>query len=261
MSGFSAEWLALREPADTAARSSALAAFVAPNAGRAFQGRLLDLGGGTGANIRYLASRLPSPQMWTLIDDDQALLAKAPPHVLTHRADLNRVLDDGELFEGSALLTASALLDLVSERWLAKLVLRCKATAAAALFALNYDGRIACSPEDPEDEDIRKLVNQHQRTDKGFGPALGPDSGARAIALLSAAGYTTRQERSDWKLTSDMRALQRELVTGWAGAASDIAPAKTPAITAWRTRRLAHIDAGRSRIVVGHLDVAGIRRA
>lgn len=252
MSGFSAEWLALREPADAAARSSALAGFVAR------PGRLLDLGGGTGSNIRYLAPLLPAPQVWTLVDDDSALMAKAPPDVLTHRADLNRVLDDHELFEGCALVTASALLDLVSERWLAKLVLRSKAEGAAMLFALNYDGRIVCSPEDPEDALVWKLVNEHQKRDKGFGPALGPDAGARAVQLMTAAGYTVRQQRTDWKLTADMRPMHLELINGWAAAASEIAPASAESIAAWRERRIAHVDAGRCRIVVGHVDVAAV---
>jgi hypothetical protein len=255
MSGFSAEWLALREPADIAARSHALAKFVARS------GRMLDLGGGTGANIRYLSSRLPSPQFWTIVDDDQALLSRAPLNATSVLTDLNRALDDLELFDGCALVSASALLDLVSEQWLQKLVTRCEAAGAAVLFALSYDGRIVCSPEDPEDEGVRRLANEHQKREKGIGAALGPEAGARAVALLNAAGYTTRQETSDWKLTSDMRSLQIELIKGWASAAAEIAPGSASAIDDWRSRRLQHVADGRSRIVVGHLDVAGILRA
>jgi hypothetical protein len=257
MSGFSAEWLALREPADVAARSADLAAFVS----RRCEGRLLDLGGGTGANIRYLAAKLPSPQHWTLVDDDSALLARVPAFVTRHRANLTDVVDEGELFDGCSLVTASALLDLVSDTWLAKLVLRCRAAGANVLFALSYDGRLVCSPEDQEDEDIRRLVNEHQKADKGFGPALGPAAGARTAALLSATGYVVKQETSDWKLLPSARELQRELVNGWAAAAAAIAPSRKSAIENWRVRRIGHIDAGRSRIVVGHVDVAGICRA
>jgi len=257
MSGFSAEWLALREPADAAARSSALASFVLGGPERAAL-RILDLGGGTGANIRYLSSRVPSPQHWTLVDDDADLLAHVPAGVTRRRMDLKAVVEDDELFQDCALVTASALLDLVSEQWLATLVLRCRAADASVLFALSYDGRIDCSPHEPDDEDVRRLVNAHQKTDKGFGPALGADAAARAEALLSAAGYTTKQERSDWDLPPAARDLQRQLVEGWAGAASAIAPARAVAVADWRARRLAHLDAGRSRIVVGHTDVAGV---
>jgi len=261
MSGFSAAWLALREPADAAARSSALVDFIArASVGRPFQGRLIDLGGGTGANIRYLAPKLPAPQLWTIIDNDASLLDRAPAHVTRHQADLNTVVDE-QLFSGSSLVTASALLDLVSERWLARLIARCNAAGASVLFALSYDGRISCSPEEPEDEDVRQLVNLHQKGDKGFGPALGPDAAARAVQLLVEAGYTTRQEQSDWTLTAESRMLQRELLSGWADAASAIAPDRKTAIAGWRRRRLAHVDAGQSRILVGHVDVAGILRA
>jgi hypothetical protein len=255
MSGFTAEWLALREPADAAARSSSLAKFIARS------GRMLDLGGGTGANIRYLSGRLPSPQFWTLVDDDPALLSRAPANATSVRTDLNHALDDVELFDGCSLVTASALLDLVSEQWLVKLVDRCRTADAAVLFALSYDGRIECTPRELEDEDVRRLVNAHQKHDKGLGPALGPDAASRAVALLASAGYTTRQDESAWKLTSDMRLLQVELIRGWAGAAAEMAPDREAAIGDWRARRLAHVNEGQSRIVVGHLDVAGILRA
>ena len=245
MSGFSADWLTLREPADAAARSRALVSYVSRS------GRFLDLGGGTGANVRYLTPLLPSPQQWTLVDNDPQLLARVAPNVDTRCLDLTAVVHDDGVFDGRALVTASALLDLVSETWLAALVLRCRAAHASVLFALSYDGRIECSPAEPEDEEVRRLVNAHQTTDKGFGPALGPDASTRAVARLSAAGYDVKQERSDWVLEPGSQALQRELIRGWAEASG-------PSVTAWRDRRLAHVAAGRSRIVVGHVDVAGV---
>lgn len=253
MSGFSAEWLALREPADVAARSAPVLAFV----GRPFQGRLLDLGGGTGANIRYLSSRLPAPQHWTIVDDDDDLLAHAPVEVVRRRGDLNDALEDDELFRGCELVTASALLDLVSERWLSRLVDKCRQAGASVLFALTYDGRASCAPAELEDDEVTWLVNEHQRGDKGFGAALGPAASSRAVELLTAAGYEVKQDQSDWHLGPADADLQRRLIDGWAQAASVIKSVRAAAFADWRTRRLAHVDAGRSRIVVGHVDVAG----
>jgi hypothetical protein len=264
MSGFSADWLSLREPADAAARSESLTAFVDRSGVRGPERaalRALDLGGGTGANIRYLSPRLRGPQQWTIVDNDAALLERAPAHAKRRHVDLNAAVDDAQLFDGSSLVTASALLDLVSAQWLEKLVERSRAAGADVLFALTYDGRIVCSPEESEDANIRRLVNVHQTRDKGFGPALGPDAARRVIELLTAAGYTTKQEQSDWNLKADAVALQRELISGWADAASDVAPEKKTSIDGWRARRLAHLDAGRSHIVVGHVDVAGVFRA
>jgi hypothetical protein len=262
MSGFTAQWLALREAADAAARSERLVSFLLGNLARDAERVALrtglDLGGGTGSNIRYLSSRLPTPQRWVIVDDDPALLAQAPAGVTTRILDLNAAVRDGGLFSGCSLVTSSALLDLVSESWLAELIAQCRAAESAVLFALSYDGRIVCSPSEPEDEEIRRLVNAHQKTDKGFGPALGPDAAARTIALLTSAGYDTKQDNSDWKLGPEMKDLQRELIAAWAAAGMEIAPAQAKAIDEWRSRRLAHVDSGRSRLVVGHADVAGV---
>ena len=255
MSGFTAEWLALREPADAEARSSRLVSFVSR------LGRVLDLGGGTGSNIRYLSPRLPAPQRWTLVDDDRALLARAPEGVTTIHADLNVVVDDDTFFRGCALVTASALLDLVSDGWLQRLVRRCRAADAAVLFALTYDGRMECTPPEPEDDEVRRLVNEHQKRDKGFGPALGPDAPSRVVDLLSAAQYQLRYEASDWHLGEASPQLQQQLIDGWASAASEIAPDRRERLDDWRRRRHAHVNSSRSRLLVGHVDVAGIRRA
>ncbi len=258
MSGFSHEWLSLREGADAAARSRSLVSFVAP---AVRLGRLLDLGGGTGSNIRYLAPQLSMPQRWTIVDDDDALVAAAPEGVRRHVADLNDAVEDEALFDGCDLVTASALLDLVADRWLERLVSRCRAAGSAVLFALSYDGRVSCDPAESDDDEVRRLFDEHQTMDKGLGPALGPAAGARAVERLARAGYDVRHERSDWRLGARDAELQRQLVNGWARAAADVAPGRAEAIAAWRRRRVAHIDSGRSRIVVGHVDVAGVLRA
>jgi hypothetical protein len=103
-------------------------------------------------------------------------------------------------------------------------------------------------------------VNTHQRTDKGFGPALGPDAAAAAERAWAARGYVVRRERSDWVLPPESAALQRQLVDGWAAAAADMDAANAPAIDEWRRRRLAHISAGRSTIIVGHEDFGAWQR-
>ena len=262
MSGFSADWLALREPADQAARSAEVAAGVLDRLRGRAPVRIVDLGSGTGSNARYLAPLLPA-QHWRLVDNDPALLdvarSSVSAEVETHVADL-RVLD-ASLFDGRDLVTASALLDLVSESWLAGFVQHCRVAGAAVLVVLNYDGRIECEPRDEDDEVVRRLVNLHQRTDKGFGPALGPDSGRRAESLLSQAGYSVHRATSDWVLGPEQAELQRQLIAGWAGAAIEMSASEAVRIRAWEGRRLAHVTAGDSRLVVGHDDVGGVIHA
>jgi hypothetical protein len=303
MSGFSAEWLALREPADHAARSAELTGAVLNALPREGPQRILDLAAGTGSNLRYLTgffagpargpaptvSRLPAPlvgadpcvppsqgsgearqsaerdggrPLWLLVDHDPSLLAHVPkaPDVHTRCVDLS-TLDDRGIFDGRTLVTASALLDLVSEAWLRTLAVRCAQAGAAVLFALSYDGRIVCAPPDPEDAEIVSLVNRHQHTDKGFGPALGPDAIDAAARCFEALGYRVQRARSDWTLPPESRELQRQLIDGWAQAAADIAPGRGAVVDAWRGRRLAHVMAGSSAIVVGHQDIAAILEA
>lgn len=262
MSGFSADWLALREPADAAARSAGVARFVIDALPHRDPTRIADFGCGTGSNVRYLSRVVPQQQDWRLVDNDSALLDVARSSVVvpveTQVADLQDLSD--VLFAGRDLITASALLDLVSEAWLSRFVQHCRSAGAAVLVVLNYDGRIECSPHDPDDELARGRVNLHQRTDKGFGLALGPDSGRRAEALLSEAGYSVRREKSDWVLHPDQADLQRQLIAGWADAAIGMSAPDAVRIRAWEDRRLAHVDAGDSRLVVGHDDVGAVIR-
>ena len=271
MSDSLSSWLALREPADTAARSVALtrALVAALPGGNVFRPlRILDLGAGTGSNVRYLAGYLPLRQDWLLVDQDASLLKEAPArmfswgaakrllfHIHTRRMNLGAL--DPEIFFGRDLVTASALLDLVSETWLRSVAGLCRAGGAAALFALTYNGRSHCSPAEPEDEAIRELMNRHQKTsDKGFGQAAGPGAVDCAERCFAEAGYHVRREASDWVLPPDARDLQRQLIDGWAEAVIEIAPERSAMIGDWLARRLAHVAANRSRVIVGHEDLA-----
>src|SRR5207244_2877455 len=123
-----AAWLALREPFDAAARSAALTQAMVASLPRGRTLRILDLATGTGANVRFLAPRLPAPQQWLLVDADPDLLAEIPSRT-SALADVQievrqmnlGPLDQPDIFTGRDFVTASALLDLVSEQWLTRL--------------------------------------------------------------------------------------------------------------------------------------------
>jgi hypothetical protein len=269
VSGFTAEWLRLREPADAAARDSSLVLAQARP-----QIAVVDLGAGTGANLRYTAPRLGGSQTWTLVDHDPALLAAGTAAaaewaaacdqesrelkvaVAWRELDLARNLAALELPRG-ALVTSSALLDLVSASWLDELAQRCAAVEAPVLFALIYDGRTACEPAELEDSEVLALFNRHQLGDKSFGPALGPAAARATQQAFEKVGYRVETRASDWRLEPGDAALQRSLVDGWLGAALEIAPHRATALRDWHRRRLEHVERGRSRIMVGHADVSG----
>ncbi|MEQ9334231.1 methyltransferase domain-containing protein [Thalassobaculum sp.] len=251
---FSETWLTLRAGFDAAARSRALEDRLANWAttrtlatGRPLA--VVDLGAGSGNNRRHLAPRLPAGQAWTLVDADGALLAAAArndPAVAVRQADLAAELE-AALPDGTDLVTASALIDLVSAEWLQRLVARVEALGAALLVVLTYDGRTAWQPADPLDSRVLELVNRHQRSDKGFGPALGPDAGP---ALARLCGGRLVQASSDWAIGPGDDAMRAALVEGWAAAAIELSPGEAGGIAAWRDRSIGRA----ARLTVGHLD-------
>ena len=294
MSGFSAAWLHLREPFDHAAREKASEALDLPGRLARWRQRspgealaVVDLACGHGANLRALAPSLGGAQHWRLVDHDPALLAAVPDalaewarqheyrfmpeggagdepaiaiagpgfqaKVVCQRVDLARDLASLD-FGQTTLVTASALLDLVSAPWLQALIDGARDARAACLFGLTVDGRTTWDPADPGDETVHGLFNRHQRRDKGFGPALGAQAAATALLQMARAGYETLQTQTDWLIDGAMAPqMQLAMVEGVAAAALEQNPAATDALLAWKARRSA--DIGRTRLRVGHVDI------
>jgi hypothetical protein len=287
VSGFSAEWLALREPFDAAARSAALVAELRsrlPAGTGSTPLAVVDLGAGTGSNLRHLAPLLGGAQHWRLVDHDAVLLAAALDATCAWAEALGARIDrraegltirardfacevvvepydlrdlDVLALPAGALVTAAALLDLVGATWIEKLARRCEAARASVCFALSYDGRTVCTPADPDDAAVLALFNRHQLADKGFGPALGPAAASTAANVFKASGYEVAVRASDWVIRPAERAMQHALLDGWLGAAVEMAPERRAALTVWHERRRALVAGGRSTLTVGHVDLVG----
>jgi len=260
MSGFSAAWLALREPADRRARDRHLLEILQSWRAERAALKVVDLGSGTGANLRALAPRLGGPQSWLLLDRDPDLLdrAKTPAAGAVAVERLAADLRDeaaATAIRASDLVTTSALLDLVSRSYAETLVAQVVAAGAACFAALSYDGRIAWQPADPLDETLRGLINRHQQGDKGFGPALGPEAAATFAALFTDRSYRVETALSDWRLGPEDAALQSALLDDWLQAAGAVDPARSVPLAGWAARRRALIPAEGSRLEVGHLDL------
>ena len=261
MSGFSADWLSLREPYDRAARNAAVLDAVAGAFTDQAAIAVVDLACGTGATLRAIGAHLPPRQAWRLVDNDLSLLARAatlgePPRltVVAKPVDLARDLElalDGPL----DLVTTSALLDLVSADWLDRLIVETAARRLPVYAALSYDGRTVVEPQERFDSEILAGFNMHQRTDKGFGPALGPLAAAQAIERFQHFGFAVVHGRSDWVLGGDDRVMQDALFAGWAGVAALTTTLTSDQIARWLAARRAHLAAGRSSLQVGHVDL------
>ena len=250
MTGFAADWLALREPYDAAARDRALLKALAEWAQDRPRLQVVDLGAGTGSARRALAGMLPADAGWTLIEHDPLLVAageKIHPsdrRVRYRQVDLNADLDAA--FVGPAdLMTASALIDLVSPTWLDRLATRLTQCRCAAWIGLTYDGDLRFEPPLPDDPAIAAAFDRDMLRDKGFGAALGPQADDALAERLQGHGTLLRGS-SPWVLGTNDRAIIDALIDGIADAAST-----APTVASWRSARHAHTTGMR----VGHRDL------
>jgi len=272
LESFDADWLTLREPADAAARSRILAErlseWLADRTADRTAGRrsvsIVDLGAGTGSAMRWLAPRLSIPQRWRLVDGDAALLDRARDRVPlpvagveTTVADL-RDADMAALIGDAEVLSASALLDLVSADWIDRLVAGCVEAGAAAWLTLSVDGSDAWFPALRGDWAAGRAFARDQARDKGFGPSLGPEAVFHAAKRFREAGFQVMTAKSDWRLGPGAAALQQELLRGHALAAMGADPARGRVHEAWAHRRLYEIAAGRGGVRIGHTDLLAL---
>jgi hypothetical protein len=262
MEGFAHEWLRLREPVDHESRSTRLQERLQAEFGTERSLQILDLGAGSGSNLRYLGPRLLNPQSWMLIDYDASLLvhAAAPCRktwVCSCTLDLNE-WDRIQRLPRPDLVTGSALLDLVSADWLKTLVDQCLQWRAVVLFGLTVNGEIALRPADPDDATVLKALQMHQRRHKGLGQALGPDAASRLAETLRDAGYQVWMEPSPWALGPQNQRLAAELVYGWASAATEQDPSQSLLFQSWQHRRMRQITDGELEIDVGHWDLLAL---
>ncbi|MGW1744680.1 class I SAM-dependent methyltransferase [Streptomyces sp. NPDC002092] len=266
---YAPEWLELREPADAAARSHELLdplrirlANLPGKAGLVIH----DLGCGTGSMGRWLAPRLDGAQHWVLHDRDPYLLhfaAVASPRsaadgsrvsVETRRGDVARLTPDA--LAGASLVTASALLDVLTREEIEALAAACTGAGCPALLTLSVAGRVELTPSDPMDEEITEAFNAHQRR----GGLLGPDAITVACEAFSERGATVRVNPSPWRLGPDEAALTAQWLRGWVGAAVEERPELKARAERYLRDRLAACAAGELHVVVHHSDLLALSR-
>lgn len=272
MSDFSPEWLDLREAADARARNAGIANAVAARFALRSELSVLDLGSGTGSNLRATAPLLPARQKWNLVDRDTSLLDAAKAKLIrwsdrheensetleiekggrqisvTFRsADLasdTRALLD----EGPQLVTASAFFDLTSEDYIRELAKAVVARGAAFYATLTYNGLQKWTPHRPADNQITAAFQRHQMRDKGFGPACGPLAGSHLVDQFRINGYVVLEGESPWRLERNDRMLIDELIRGHAVAVTEAGGIDEKTVVGW-------VGVSRTAAFVGHTDV------
>ncbi len=224
-----------------------------------------DLGCGTGAMGRWLAPLLPGRQHWVMHDRDVDLLEVAAADlpapaadgaavtVEAKRSDITR-LQPGELAHAT-LITASALLDLLTEEQFATLVTVCADAACPMLLTLSVVGRVGLTPADPLDRRVAAAFDAHQRRVTQRGRLLGPDAVAVALEQFGRLGAEVLVRPSPWRLGALQSDLAAEWFTGWAGAACQQQDELTAKTDVYIRQRLAQATAGQLAVTVDHADL------
>lgn len=267
---YAPEWLELREGADAAARAEdlldPLRVRLADPPARSGVVVVHDLGCGTGSMGRWLAPRLDGAQHWVLHDRDPYLLhfaAVASPRsgrdgsrvsVETRRGDVARLTPDA--LAGASLVTASALLDVLTAEEIDTLAAACTGAGCPALLTLSVAGRVELTPQDPLDEEITEAFNAHQRR----GGLLGPDAVTAACEAFAERGATVHVQPSPWRLGPDEAELTAQWLRGWVGAAVEERPELAAPAEKYLAARLAACAAGELRVTVHHSDLLALTR-
>jgi hypothetical protein len=258
-------WLALREPADAAARAPELVDCLRrelPATGRLV---IHDLGCGSGSMGRWLAPLLPGPQHWIVHDRDADLLAVAVANlpgpaangaavtVEAKHSDITR-LQPGDLTDAT-LITASALLDILTEAELAGLAGVCVGAGCPVLLTLSVVGRVSVSPADPLDGRVAAAFDAHQRRSTERGRLVGPDAVGQAVDEFARLGATVSVRPSTWRLGAPQSELAAEWFSGWVAAAVEQQPELAGETGAYTRRRLAQARARQLDVLVEHADM------
>ena len=260
---FSPDWLALRESADAEARSPELLyplRRALPASGPIV---IRDLGCGTGSMGRWLAARLRGPQRWILHDHDPELLQRAtravlldahdgPVAVQAKRTDITHL--GGSELAGTSLVTASALLDLLTQAEVDGLAAACTDAGCPALLALSVAGRVELDPTDPLDARFESAFNAHQRRSR----LLGPDAVDAATESFERHGARVLTCASPWRLGPAQGPLTMAWLEGWVGAACEQQPELATAAHAYLERRRKECAAGELGVVVHHRDLLAV---
>ena len=245
---FAGDWLALRAPADAAARDPGLRAAARAHLAAVPAPLVVDLGSGTGATVAAIGA---AGIRWRLLDQDADLLAVARARFGTGLETLVADIADPAVLplSGARLVTASALLDLMTGQWVEALAGRLAVEGCGLYAALSYDGQVAFTPPLSGDAEMVAAFNAHQRGDKGQGPALGPEAAPVLAQALARRGFAVRTAPSAWRLGPGEGQLQAAFIAGIADAVGEVA-------TPWAQARCAMV-AGAS-CVVGHVDLLAL---
>jgi hypothetical protein len=210
---------------------------------------------------RWLTPLLPGPQHWVAHDRDADLLAFAlanPPNGAAVTVEA-RTTDLGQLrpreLAGASLITASALLDILTKDEISTLAGVCSGAGCPILVTLSVIGQVEITPAEPVDRLVAAAFDAHQRRTTEWGRLLGPDAVSFAVEKFGRLGREVLVRPSPWRLGPAQADVVAEWFAGWVAAACEQDPALTAQRDQYTRHRLAQLAAGQLEVTVAHADL------
>lgn len=210
--------------------------------------QIVDLGSGTGANLRYYLEQFPQNQSWYCVEEDIALKVPFWEHARQMAIDLDYAIEqEGELMKltkpghevlihfvhgnllkvdelvdllRTDLVLANAVFDLFSKEQFATLVQVLSHHSLSMLFTLNYVG-MDFSPSTEADDHYIGQYNAHMQREQAFGRGMGPASSREMEAVLKEALAQVEVGESLWQIGNQEQVMMGFLLGFFEGALSD----------------------------------------
>lgn len=282
---FATDWLHERYRFDVAARNPEVEAACLQYFAQQDAINIIDIGAGTGANVVYLAEKLPQSQQWALVELNPTLLkyararlttwAIAKGYSVTETGNSLRLKRESKhialhFIKGSFLelpkllqlkdyhlVTASAVFDLLSKEMLQTLVQTFHKNRLAFLTTLNYES-MSYLPTDAADEYWIDLYEAHMQRQQAFGQALGPNCGTyleTCFATLSNEQLLRAPSR--WQIEPTDTAMHRHILQFLEKSLMEMTSMGHPdkGLTPWLRQKNQWLQSQQLRLTVAHSDL------
>lgn len=281
---FDPKWLQERYRFDAAARNKELEWEAIHQFAFLEHLQIVDLGSGTGANVRYYLEQFPQNQTWYCVEEDGMLrevfwqnmleLAHADGYQPEQEGDSLKMTKSGHWVEihfvqgnlmeldklvdllRTDLILANAVFDLFSADQFAELIHVISHHSLSMLFSLNYEG-MAFFPQEEKDDFFIRQYNAHMQRPQDFGHGMGPDaSQVMKEALNKKLGHVKRGQ-SIWEIAQEDTEMLRFLLGFFEDALVDWweNEAEKTAFNNWLEDKKAMLESGKLSAHVYHQDI------
>ena len=281
---FSLTWIKEREFYDKQSRSNLLTMEIKKDSKNVK--KIIDLGCGTGAFLRWCITEKILFDEATLIDYDKRLLRsidisfrrflektnyffkKINPrkYLITNPSSSKfffisfleqNILNSLNIIKNFDLISLSALSDLLSKNFIRKLFTQSPKNKYI-YFSLCFNGKIKWSPVSEFDKYIVSNFNNHQLQDKGFGNALGKNSLRYIESIAKKKSYVYLKKDSPWKIGSSNKKdllFQKKYLNMMLNTLKNDGRTQKDILKPWYEKRVKDLKRVSSKLVVGHNDI------